>query len=265
MGMAPSFDLVVSLTRREIAGRYRGSIFGMLWSFLTPLFMLAVYTFVFGVVLRARWNIPGQTGADHSMAEFAVILFAGLLAFQFFSEVVGGAPGLILNNRNYVKKIVFPIQILPIISTGAALFHAAISLLVLIAFIWYVFGGISWGVMLVPVVFIPLALMTLGFAWLLAAVGVYFRDIGQIVPPLLTACLFLSPILFPRAAIPEQFQIYLSLNPLTIPVEALRNVTLFGLQPDWMALGYYSLAAIAVALFGERFFQLTRRGFADVL
>lgn len=258
-------NLALQLIRREIAGRYRGSVLGMLWSLLTPMFMLAVYTFVFGVVLRARWSVPNQTGAEHSTAEFAVILFSGLLAFQFFSEVVGGAPGLIVNNRNYVKKIVFPIQILPVVSVGAALFHAAISLLVLLAAVWFVLGGIPWTFVLAPLVFAPLVVMALGLAWFLAAVGVYFRDIGQIVPLLLTASLFLSPIFFPRTALPEWLQPYLSLNPLAVPVEALRDVVLFGLQPDWTALGYYSLAAIAVALFGERFFQLTRRGFADVL
>lgn len=260
-----SYMIVRPLIRREIASRYRGSVLGILWSLLTPMFMLAVYTFVFGVVLRARWDVPNRTGVEHSTAEFGVILFGGLLAFQFFSEVVGAAPGLVVGNRNYVKKIVFPIQILPVVSLGAALFHAAISLLVLLAFTWSVFGAVPWTAVLTPLVIAPLAVMALGIAWFLAAVGVYFRDVGQIVPPILTGMLFLSPVLFQRTAMPEQFQPYLSLNPLAIPVEALRDVALFGLQPDWMGLGYYSLAAIAVALFGERFFQLTRGGFADVL
>lgn len=257
--------LILSLIRREIAGRYRGSSFGLLWSLITPMFMLAVYTFFFGVVLQARWDVPNRSGAEHSTTEFGVILFAGLVAFQFFSEVAGGAPGLVVGNRNYVKKIVFPIRILSVVSVGTALFHSAISLLVLLIFTWFVFGKIPLTFVLAPLVFAPLVVMALGLSWFMAAVGVYFRDIGQIVPPLLTATLFLSPILFPRAVMPEQFQSYLSLNPLAIPVEALRDVTLFGLQPDWTALGFYSLAAIAVALLGDRFFQLTRRGFADVL
>lgn len=257
--------LIASLIRREIAGRYRGSALGMLWSLLTPMFMLAIYTFVFGFVMRARWQIPGAPAAEHSTAEFAVILFAGLISYQFFSEVLGGAASLIVGNRNYVKKIVFPIHILPIVSAGAALFHAAISLLVLLVFVWFVFGGIPWTVLLAPFVIAPLVVMTLGVAWFFAAIGVYFRDIGQIVPPLLTAAMFLSPIFFPRSALPEWLQPYLSLNPLTIPVEAFRAVSVFGQMPDWTALGYYSLAAIVVAILGEQFFQLTRRGFADVL
>lgn len=257
--------MLFSLIRREVAGRYRGSTFGLLWSLLTPLFMLAVYTFVFGVVMKAKWTVPNQTGAEHSTAEFGVILFSGLIVFQFFSEVVGGAPGLVVGNRNYVKKIVFPIHILPVVSAGAALFHAAVSLLVLLVFAWFVFGGVPWTVVLAPVVFAPLVVLTLGLAWLLAAIGVYFRDIGLIVSPLLTAMLFLSPVLFPRAAMPEGLRPYLSLNPLAVPVEAFRDVTLFGVMPDWTALAYYSLVALLVAWLGERFFQLTRRGFADVL
>lgn len=256
--------LLLPLLRREVVGRYRGSALGVFWSLLTPLFMLAVYSFVFGFVLKARWSVPNASGAEHSTAEFAVILFAGLIPFQFFSEVVSGAPGLVLYNANYVKKIVFPIHILPIVSVGAALFHAAISLLVLLGFTWFMFG-FSWTIILAPVVFAPLALLALGLAWFLASIGVYFRDIGQIVPSLLTATMFLSPIFFPRTTLPEWLQPYLSLNPLAIPVESFRNVVLFGVQPDWTALGYYTLVAIVIALLGEQFFQKTRKGFADVL
>lgn len=258
-------SLLLSLIRREVAGRYRGSVFGMLWSLLTPLFMLGVYTFVFGYVMKSRWQVPGAAASEHSTAEFAVVLFSGLMVYQFLTEVLAQAPGLIVGNRNFVKKIVFPIQILPIVSVGTALFHAFVSLLVLLVFVWVVFGGLSWTVALVPVVFAPLVVLTLGFAWFLAAAGVYFRDIGQIVPPLLTATMFLSPIFFPRTALPEWLQPYLSLNPLAIPVEAFRNVTVFGVMPDWTLLAYYSLAALVIAVLGEQFFQKTRRGFADVL
>ncbi|HEV7253780.1 MAG TPA: ABC transporter permease [Mesorhizobium sp.] len=258
-------QLISSLTRREIAGRYRGSALGMLWSLLTPLFMLAVYTFVFGYVMQSRWLIPGTEMAEHSTAEFAVILFAGLLVFQYFAEVVSQAPSLILRNSSYVKKIVFPIEILPVVSAGAALFHAAISLLVLLAFRFAVFGSIPLTTLLAPVVFAPFLVMVLGLGWFLAALGVYFRDIAQIVAPIITASMFLSPIFFPRSALPEWLQPWLILNPLTVPVEAFRNVVMFGVQPDWALLGYYALAALAVAVLGEQFFQTTRRGFADVL
>lgn len=257
-------DLILSMIRREVVGRYRGSAFGVLWSLLTPLFMLAVYTLVFGVVLAARWAIPGREAADHSTAEFAVILFCGLIVFQFFAEVVTAAPSLVLSNVNYVKKIVFPIHILPVVAAGAALFHAAVSFLVLLGFSAFTFG-VPASAMLAPLAFAPLVVMSLGFAWLLAALGVYFRDIGQLVGPLVTATMFLSPVLFQRSSMPEWLQPWLLLNPLTVPVEAFRAVALFGTAPDWTALGLYSLAAIAVAFAGEAFFQATRRGFADVL
>ncbi|RUX07642.1 MAG: ABC transporter permease [Mesorhizobium sp.] len=257
--------LTLPLIRREIAGRYRGSVFGLLWSLLNPLFMLAVYTFVFGVVMKSRWTIPDQQSATHSTGEFAVILFCGLIVFQFFAEVVSLAPGLIVNNANYVKKIVFPVQILPLVSAGAALFHTAVSLLVLLAFVYVIFDHIPLTLYLAPVVFAPLILMVLGIAWLLASIGVYFRDMNQIVAPLVTATMFLSPVFFQRASLPAWLQPWLSLNPLAIPVESFRDVVIFGVLPDWTSLGYYSCAAIVVAGLGYQFFQKTRRGFADVL
>ncbi|AZO32320.1 ABC transporter permease [Mesorhizobium sp. M1B.F.Ca.ET.045.04.1.1] len=260
-----TMPLLLSLTHREVTGRYRGSAFGLLWSLLTPLFMLAVYTFVFGFVMKSRWSVPNSTNTDHSMAEFSVILFSGLIVFQVFSEVLSTAPSLVLNNRNYVKKIVFPIHILPAVSVGAALFHACVSLLVLLCFAWFVFGGIHPTIILAPMVIAPMAVMILGIAWVLAAIGVYFRDIGLIVPPILTTTLFLSPVLFPRTALPIGLQPYLSLNPLAIPVESFRNVVIFGVQPDWVSVGYYSVAAIGIAFVGYQFFEKTRRGFADVL
>ncbi|RWA68563.1 MAG: ABC transporter permease [Mesorhizobium sp.] len=259
------FPLISSLIRREIAGRYRGSLLGLLWSLLNPLFMLAVYTFVFGFVMKSRWQMPDQQNVQHSTGEFAVILFCGLIVFQFFAEVVSLAPGLVVANASYVKKIVFPIQILPVVSAGAALFHAGVSLMVLLVFAYVVFGHIPVTVVLAPVVFVPLTITVLGIAWILASIGVFFRDMGQIVAPLVTATLFLSPVFFQRTSLPIWLQPWLSLNPLAVPVESFRNVVIFGVQPDWTSLGYYAVVAIVVALFGFQFFQKTRRGFADVL
>ncbi|WP_202596397.1 ABC transporter permease [Mesorhizobium loti] len=257
--------IIFDLARREVAGRYRGSTLGLLWSLLNPLFMLAVYTFVFGVVMKSRWTMPDQQAATHSTGEFAVILFCGLIVFQFFAEVVSQSPGLIVANASYVKKVVFPIQILPVVSVGAALFHAAVSLLVLLVFAYVIFGSIPLTVVLAPVVLAPLVVLVLGIAWILSSIGVYFRDMGQIVTPLVTATMFLSPVFFQRTALPTWLQPWLSFNPLAIPVENFRNTVLFGVWPDWMALGNYSIAAIAIAFLGYQFFQRTRRGFADVL
>ncbi|MBZ9990511.1 ABC transporter permease [Mesorhizobium sp. BH1-1-5] len=257
--------LALSLIRREVAGRYRGSALGLLWSLLNPLFMLAVYTFFFGMVMKSRWATPDGQSVTHSTGEFAVILFCGLIVFQFFAEVISQSPGLIVANAGYVKKIVFPIQILPVVSAGAALFHAVVNLIVLLVFAYAAFGNIPLTVILAPVVFTPLVFMVLGVAWLLSSIGVYFRDMSQIVAPLVTATMFLSPVFFQRTSLPTWLQPWLSLNPLAVPVESFRAVVLFGVQPDWISLGYYSLAAIAIAVLGYQFFQKTRRGFADVL
>ncbi|PBC11610.1 ABC transporter permease [Mesorhizobium sp. WSM3859] len=257
--------LVSMLIRREVVGRYRGSVFGLLWSLLNPLFMLAVYTFVFGVVMKTRWTIPDHPAAAHSTGEFAVVLFCGLIVFQFFAEVISLSPGLIVANANFVKKIVFPIEVLPVVSAGAALFHVAVNLVVLLAFVYGVFGRVPLTVALAPLVFAPFVVFVVGIAWMLASIGVYFRDMGQIVSPLVTAILFLSPVFFQRTALPVWLQPWLSLNPLAVPVESLRNVVIFGIPPEWTAFGSYSLVAIVIALFGYHFFQKTRRGFADVL
>lgn len=259
-----TLNLLKALVQREVVGRYRGSAFGLLWSLLTPLFMLTIYTFVFGVVMKAKWSIPGAEAREHSTAEFAVILFSGLLVFQFFAEVVGAAPGRILSNANYVKKVVFPIEILPVVSVGVALFHAGVSLLVLLLFSAFIFG-LPATLPLVLVVFVPLVLLTLGLGWFLAAIGVYLRDIGQIIGPIMTALMFLSPIFFPRTALPDWLQPWMFLNPLTVPVEAFRDVVIFGRAPDWIALGIYTVVAAMIAVLGYLFFQKTRRGFADVL
>ncbi|MFO1098503.1 MAG: ABC transporter permease [Xanthobacteraceae bacterium] len=258
---------MLQLVRREVVGRYRGSILGIAWSLLTPLFMLAVYTFVFSTIFKARWN-PSATGADvaeHPLAEFAIILFAGLIVFQLFGEVVNRAPRLILENVNYVKKIVFPLEILPIVALGSALFHTFVSMVVLLVFIVLFMEQIPQTAVLLPVALAPYAILILGLAWFLASLGVYFRDIAQFLSTIVTALMFLSPIFFPSTALPEWLQPWLALNPIALPVEETRNVLIWGKAPDWAALGLYSLIAVAVAVLGYVWFQKTRKGFADVI
>lgn len=256
------FTLLLPLIRREVVGRYRGSVLGILWSLLTPLFMLAVYTFVFGQVFKARWAGASENA---SMGEFAVTLFAGLIVFQLFSEVVTRAPGLILANQNYVKKIVFPLEILVPVTLGSALFHTAISLVVLFAFMLPIHGGVPWTALLLPVVLVPYCLSILGLSWFLASLGAYVRDIGQVLGTLVSALMFLSPIFFPISALPEWIQPWLVLNPIALPVEQARDLLIFGKLPNFAALGLYSVVAVVVALLGYEFFQQTRKGFADVL
>ncbi len=252
--------LIVMLAKRDALGRYRGSALGIAWSFFYPLLMLTVYTFVFSGVFKARW-----TGGNGSTTEYALMLFAGLLVFTMFAECLNRGPSLILTNVNYVKKVAFPLEILPWVAFGAALFHLVITLFVWLLFYVVLFGIPHATVVLVPVVLLPLALIILGLTWFLAALGVYLRDVGQIVGVVTSTLMFLSPIFYPLTAIPERMRPFLYLNPLTLAVEQVRDVLMLGKLPDWPALGVFSACGIAVACVGFAFFQKTRKGFADVL
>ena len=253
-------SLVRQMTVREVVGRYRGSVMGLLWSFFNPVLMLAVYTFVFSGVFKMRW--PGGGGGQ---GEFAIIAFAGMIIHSLFGECVNRAPGLILGNVNYVKKVVFPLEILPWVVMGSALFHAAVSIVVLLAFFVFVHHYIHWTVLLLPVVVLPLVLFTMGVSWWLAATGVYLRDVSQTTGIVVTAMMFLSPIFYPVSALPEQYRIYLLLNPLTFIIQQAQNVVLWGSLPEWGGLAIYLAVSVSVAWAGLFWFQKTRKGFADVL
>lgn len=253
-------SLIFNLIKREVVGRYRGSVMGLLWSFFNPVFMLVVYTFVFSVVFRARW-----LGGSDSKVEFALVLFTGLLVYNLFSEVLNRAPSLILNNANYVKKVIFPLEVLPIVAFGAAGFHMLVSLLVWLLFYAFFFGLPAWTVVQLPVVLVPLILMTLGLAWILASLGVYLRDVGQIIGVITMALMFLSPIFYPVAALPEQYHPFMYMNPITYIVEETRNVMIWGKLIDWNAWARWTAGAAVVAWLGFAWFQKTRKGFADVL
>ena len=253
--------LIAQMTRRDVVGRYKGSVLGLVWSFLTPILMLVVYTFVFSVVFKARWGTDG----DDSRTQFALVLFVGMIVHGLFSEVLNRAPGLILSNVNYVKKVVFPLHVLPVIAMGAALFHASISLIVLlIAFVLFN-GYLHWTAIFIPVVLLPLVILTLGIAWVLASLGVFLRDVGQTVGIITTVMLFLAPIFYPITALPEEIRPWIMANPLTFIIEEARKVLILGRMPHWAGLGVYTFAATAVAWAGFAWFQKTRKGFADVL
>ena len=253
--------LIVQMTRREVVGRYKGSALGLAWSFLTPILMLAVYTFVFSVVFKARWGTDG----DESKTQFALVLFVGMIVHGLFAEVLNRAPGLILSNVNYVKKVVFPLDVLPVIAIGAALFHASISLAVLLIAFALFNGYLHWTIIFVPVVLLPLVILTLGVAWIFASLGVFLRDVGQTVGIITTVMLFLAPIFYPVTALPEEVRPLIMANPLTFIIEEARGVVILGRMPEWTGLGIYTLAATAVAWAGFAWFQKTRKGFADVL
>lgn len=252
--------LIAALIKREVVGRYRGSVMGLLWSFFNPVLMLAVYTFVFSVVFKARW----ADGSD-SKTEFALVLFAGLLIFNLFSECVNRAPGLILLNVNYVKKVIFPLEILPIVALGSAAFHFAVSLVVWLIFYLVFFGIPAITILMLPLVLIPIIFITLGLSWLLASLGAYLRDVGQIISMVTTVLMFLSPIFYPIVALPEIYRPYMQLSPLTFVIEQARGLMIFGGSMDWASWGLWVTISLVIFWLGFAWFQKTRKGFADVL
>ena len=253
-------NLIFNLIKREVMGRYRGSAMGLLWSFFNPVFMLTIYTFVFSVVFKARW-----VGGSDSKVEFALVLFTGLLVFNLFSEVINQAPSLILNNTNYVKKIIFPLEILPIVALGAAAFHMSVSLVVWLIFYLLFFSIPDWTALQLPLVLIPLMLMTLGLAWLLASLGVYLRDVGQIIGVVTMTLMFLSPIFYSVDSLPLEYQGIMHLNPLTYIVEETRNVMIWHKSVNWPLWVFWTVLSTLIAWLGFAWFQKTRKGFADVI
>jgi len=254
-------ELILQLAKRDLLGRYRGSFLGLAWSFLQPLFMLVIYTFVFGVIFKARW----VEGAHLPTSSFVLVLFAGLTTFTLFAECVNRSPALIVGHPNYVKKVVFPLEVLPLVTAGSAAFHALASLVVLILASLFVRGSVPWTIILVPIIWLPLLMLAIGVGWFLAATGVYLRDVGQITTFFTQALLFLSPVFYSRQAVPEPYQALLLANPITFIVDQIRSVAIWGQAPDWIGLLVYSIAAIIVAWLGYAWFQKVRRGFADVL
>ncbi len=252
--------LIQTSIKREVLGRYRGSFIGILWSFFNPLFMLAVYTFVFSVIFKARWSADSD-----SKTEFALVLFAGMIIFNLFAECISRAPGLIISNANYVKKVVFPLEILPWVVLGAALFHGAISLGVWFIAYFIFFGIPHLTVFLLPLILLPFGLLIMGVSWGLASLGVYLRDVSQFVGLLITVLMFLSPIFFPATALPESYRPLLYMNPLTPVIEQTRDVLFWGKYPDFTLLVIYLLVTSVIAWSGFAWFQMTRKGFADVL
>lgn len=252
--------LLCQLSRREITGRYKGQVIGILWSFISPLLMLLVYTFVFSVVFKARWG----SGGDDKLA-FALNLFIGILVHGFFAECVGRAPGLMQQHANYVKRVVFPLWILPPVTVVTALFHAAVGTLVLLIVYAFSHGHLYWQVLLLPLLVLPLVAIVLGFNWFLAALGVFFRDLGQVMPVVITVTLFMAPVFYPVAALPEEYRSWLYLNPLTPAIEMMRGLLLEGRLPAWDAYLWYLVLGALCCLLGGLFFRRVQRGFADVL
>lgn len=254
------FALIMQLTRRDVAGRYRGSFMGLLWSFINPLLMLFIYTFVFGVIFKARWSAQIT-----SHFEFAIILFAGLNINALFSECANHATTLITENTNFVKRVVFPLETLSWSTLGAGLFHLLISTLVLLVMSLFVNWTIPWTVALFPIVVACFLPFVAGVVWLLASFGVFLRDLKQVVGIVTTALMFLAPIFYPKDLIPVQYRDLMYLNPLTVIVEASQNVLVWGRPPMWSHLAIYALVSCLFAWGAFAWFEKTRKGFADVV
>lgn len=254
-------DLIRQLTVREVTGRYRSSALGVLWSLVTPLVSLLLYTFVFGIVFKARW--PGAR--TDNLAEYGLLLFAGITAFSIFSECVTRAPGLITGSPNYVKKVVFPLEILPVSLVGSALFHAGISVGLLIVGTWIFLGTISPTVWLLPLVILPVTCLSLGLGWILASLGVYLRDIGHTVGLVTQVLFFTTPIFYALESVPPSLRRFVALNPLTTTVENMRRVSVLGQWPDWPGFWLSLAVGLLVLSCGHAWFSITKRGFADVL
>lgn len=253
-------ELAWELAKRDFIGRYKGSFMGIAWSLFNPLLMLAVYTIVFAVVFKARWGI-----GDDSKVAFGLVLFSGMIVHGFFAECINRAPTLIISQPNYVKKVVFPLEILPWVALFSALLHFLVSFCVLVVFCLLTGVPVHAGTLLIPVVLLPLILLTLGLSWLFASLGVYLRDLTQGMGVVTTALLFLSPVFFPIDALPEEYQLIVTWNPITLPIIQLRDLMLWDKPVDWSVWATSLAIAVVINYIGYWWFQKTRRGFADVL
>lgn len=253
-------ELLWELVKRDFSGRYKGSIMGMAWSLLHPILMLAIYTLVFSVAFKARWG-----EGEESKVAFAIVLFSGMIVHGLFAECLNRAPGIIVSQPNYVKKVVFPLEILPWVALCSALLHFLVSIGLLMLFCIFTGVSLKATVVLVPIVMLPLLLMTLGLTWLFASLGVYLRDIAQGMGVVTTVLMFLSPVFYKTTAFPEGYRIFFAINPLTLPIEQLRDVMLWGNEIDWANWTMSFFVGCLICHFGFWWFQKSRRGFADVL
>ena len=256
-------DLLVQMSMREVLQRYRGSFLGLIWSVAHPLLMLSVYTFVFTVIFPARWGTNAAVNAGHGA--FAVIMFCGMTIFNLFSEAVNGSCGCIVANPNLVKKVIFPLEILPLAKSLATLILglAWFVLLFLGAFIFM--GGVPLTALLLPVLLVPFALFTLGVSYFVASLGVYIRDTQYLIGVILQILFFATPIFYSLEVVPERFRVLLQLNPLVVFIEQSRALLFTGALPSLRAFAFASLISLVVFQLGYVFFMKTKKGFADVL
>jgi lipopolysaccharide transport system permease protein len=251
--------LIGQLTRRDVLLKYRGSYLGIGWSFLYPLLLLLSFTFVFEKIFGARWSQP----SGHT-APFALIIYCGLIVFNIFSEVVSTAPRLIHGYQSYVKKIIFPVEILPVVLVTTACIHAAINLVILLLAI-VLFGDVHPTLLLIPIILLPMLFFAFGVAWLLAAAGVFVRDLVHVMPVFVQIAMFLSPVFYAVSHVPTYLQWFYRINPLSAVIENLRSIALWGETPDWGSWTITLIVSLITAAIGYTFFMHGKEEFADVL
>lgn len=254
-------ELLWQFTQRNVELRHKGSHLGLVWSFLSPLLMLGLYVLVFGYIFGGSFGVlPNETRADYALG-----IFFGLTLFQFVAEVMGIAPTLIVANPNFVKKVVFPLEILPASAVASALFHLCISLgLALLGMV--LFGTeASWSILWLPVIIFPLILLSLGIAWSFAAVGVFFRDLGQLMQFVTMALMYSSAVFFSAAKIPAGFWVVLRFNPILLAIELVRNSALWSQPMNWHHLAYLYGTGVLAFYLGHLVFRRTKAAFADVI
>lgn len=254
-------NLIRQFTSRDILGRYKGSYLGMFWSYINTIFMLLIYTYVFSVIFKAKWG----ASSSGSKVEFALIMFCGMLVFNIFSESVNRAPGLILGNASYVKRVIFPLQILPMTILCSSLVQFLVSLSILAIGISIFMQPLTWTIFFLPLVLVPLCLFSLGLSWFVSSLGVFLRDIGHPIAIITQALFFTTPIFYPIEAVPGQLQMIVRLNPLTVIIENARGVIIWGKSPEWFWLGIITLFSMIIMQLGYVWFEKSKRAFADVV
>lgn len=250
--------LVIQLISHELKARYNTSFLGFLWVLLVPLSTLAIYTFVFSIVLPSAWQSTGSV-------PFAFVLFAALIPYTLFADVVNRSPTIILGHPNYVKKVVFPLYILPMVALGTAVVDSLVSIVLLLAGVLIFSHSIPSTILLLPLAYLPLLLISLGGAWFLSSLGVYIRDLGPAVSIFTRLWFFLTPIVYPLERVPQRYLWIMKLNPLSMVVESFRNILLWGKPLNWLEWSIWVLIGTCMAIAGYFWFTRTRKGFADVI
>jgi lipopolysaccharide transport system permease protein len=252
-------DLLRALVLRELASKYRGSFIGTAWIVLSPLLMLLVYFFVFHQIFGVRWTSNG------TMHDFLPMLYCGLLLHGFLAESLSRCTPVVFKNAPYVKKVIFPLEILPVSLVATAFIQLVIGLLLLVAILVALGRSIPPTIVFLPLIIAPLFIITIGLSWIVAAMGVFFRDLEHVIGYVMSILLFLSPIFYPASSAPALAQEFLAVNPLSYPIEELRNIAVLGHTPDWSALLFYMIAAIVIVIVGASVFNSTKNFFADVV